>query len=121
MYLRQKHAMKWFLTFITLCLSLFSLSQQTAKRTAYATPNKADTLQVHRFLDKGKALEKTKPDSAVYYYQKATALAFALKNKNLLALCMVANISLLNNEAKFEEALTASQQHINMANTLNDS
>lgn len=113
--------MKSFLTVIILCLSLFSFSQQTAKQAVYATANKADTVEVRHLLNEGKTLEKTKPDSAISYYKKATALAFALKNANLLASCMAAHIGFLNNEAKFEDALAASQQHINMATALNNS
>ena len=100
---------------------LHAICQQAGKELSFATARKnADTSQTHWLLDRGKTLESSHPDSSVYYYKKATALALALKQQRLLLACMEQHIELLNYEAKYEEALTLAQQHVAMANQLND-
>jgi len=104
---------------ITLCLYLSAVSQQTNKEISFTNYRRgSDTTQVHWLLAHGKTFENNHPDSAVYYYSKATSLALSLKNVQLFISCMQQHIELLNNQAKFEDALNLAQQHIAMADQL---
>jgi signal transduction histidine kinase len=104
---------------VALLLYLPVLSQQNDKAISFTSHfKKSDTSQIHLLLKQGKNFENFDPDSSVYYYKKATALAYALKQQQLLLKCMALHMALLNNEAKFEDALTLAQEHIDMSNQL---
>jgi two-component system, NarL family, sensor kinase len=105
---------------ITLLLYLPALCQQNGKEVSFATRRKTDTTKIRSLLVHGKTLETGLPDSAIYYYGKATSLALAIKNVRLVSECMAQHIGLLNNEAKFEDALNLALLHMDMANQLND-
>src|SRR4051812_27948276 len=98
------------------CFCLTAVCQQD-REISFATFHKnGDTNYIRRLLNHGKSFEGTYPDSAVYYYKKATALALSLKNSRLLLACMQQHMEMLNYEAKFEDALSLALQHITMAN-----
>jgi len=103
------------------CISLSAYSQQS-NLTAYSIRGRYNThtAKVYSYLDYGRTFENTNPDSATYYYQKAEALALKLKDNQALSICMAHYIKLLNHLAKFEEALILAQQHVAMAERLND-
>lgn len=104
---------------ILLCSCLPVLSQQHDENMSFATMReKEDTAEVREFLKLAKDFETTHPDSAIQYYQKATALALQLKNTMLLTACMAQHIGFLNDEAKFEEALSLAQHNITIAKKL---
>jgi two-component system, NarL family, sensor kinase len=106
---------------IALFLSMPVVCQQTGKEISFtAFKNHSDTNQVHWLLARGKAIETDLPDSASDYYEKATALAFAVKNAPLLATCMTQHIELLNREARFENALSLALHHIELATQINN-
>jgi signal transduction histidine kinase len=65
-------------------------------------------------------MESTLADSSVHYYEKATNLAFAIKNIPLLSICMAQHIALLNKGARFENALNLALHHIDLANQINN-
>lgn len=105
----------------TLFLYLSAECQQTNKELSFAVyRNGSDTTKLRWLLTHGKTFEANNFDSAVYYYTKATALAFSLKNVHLFISSMQQHTSFLNNEAKFEEALALAQQHAVMADQLNN-
>jgi len=89
-------------------------------RAVFVSKIKPDTVQINWLITRGKTVESNLPDSSVYYYEKASLLAFAIKNLRLLTVSMAQHIGLLNNEAKFEDALNLALRHIEMANEIND-
>src|SRR6476661_6630931 len=114
-------AKSFLLIAITLWFCLPVMCQQTGKKMSAGPPKKnSDTTQIHWLLTQGKTVEDKFPDLAIDYYKKATSLAFAMKNVRLLSTCMAHHIGLLNNEAKFEDALHLAEQHIALANELKD-
>jgi len=106
------------LLIITICFSLSAVCQQSGKASFATLRKDSDTNQILRLLDQGKNFERALPDSAVYYYKKATGLAFALKDEGLLLAAMQAHIAVLNHEARFEEALDLARRHLSMADQL---
>lgn len=117
---REKTMAKSSLTIaVALLFYLPVLSQQNDKALSFTSRyKKSDTSQIRLLLDRGKNFENINPDSSTYYYKKATAIAYALKQQQLLLKCMAQHIALLNNEAKFEDAFTLAQEHIDMSNQL---
>jgi two-component system, NarL family, sensor kinase len=105
---------------ITLLFHLPAVCQKNGREVLLTSKKKSDTTQIHWLLTHGKTLEGNLPDSSAYYYEKATSLAFAIKNVRLLSRCMAQQTGLLNNEAKFEDALNLALHHIDIANQVND-
>ncbi|MGZ3881855.1 MAG: tetratricopeptide repeat protein [Flavisolibacter sp.] len=104
---------------ITLLLHLPVACQQGGKRIPL-TKKTQDTATIHSLLAQGEAVEVNLPDSALHCYEKATSLAFEIKDVRLLTTCMSQQMTLLNNKASFEEALHLALQHIEMASQINN-
>jgi len=104
---------------ITLLFYLPVAGQHGGKRIPF-TKIARDTTRINSFLAQGKAVEGNFPDSALHCYEKATSLAFQIKDVRLLTTCMSQQMTLLNNKARFEEALHLALLHIDMANQIND-
>jgi signal transduction histidine kinase len=101
------------------CFFFSAWCQQPGKNLAvFNNVHNSDTVLIKSFLDKGKALATSFPDSSAVYYDKAESLALALKNKHLLKTAMALHIKLLNNQSKFEYALALALQHISVATQL---
>lgn len=113
-------AKSYLLIAITLIFYLPVVCQQTGKEISVTTSKNSDTTQIRWLLNQGKTFESKLPDSAVYYYKKATSIAFAIRNIRLLSASMAQHIGWLNNDARFKDALDLALHHIDLANQIND-
>jgi len=101
---------------VSCCLSLHAASQQNGKRLS----SLRDSIHVQELIHNAKGYEKTNRDSALHYYESATSLAFSIKNVPLLISSMSQHMQLINYDGDFEKGLGLAQQHLTMANKLNN-
>ena len=87
-------------------------------KTQIDSQNKKDSIKI--LLEQGEKFVQVQPDSALFYYEKAHRLALQNNDKKSLSLFNSYAIKLLNNEGKYEKALTMGQQMIRIGEETKD-
>ena len=82
------------------------------------TPENHQKISV--YLEYGKILQASKPDSARFYYQKAKSLATKFNDQKAISKYISYQIRLLNQTGEFDEGLMLAQEDLAIGQKLND-
>ena len=82
------------------------------------TPENKEKIEI--YLDYGKSLAGSNPDSAEIFYEKAKELAERLNDLKGMSKYLSYQINLFNQKAQFEEGLTAAQKDVAIAQQSKD-
>lgn len=102
---------------LSACLCVRAASQQNGKRLPTSL---RDSVHVQELIRHAKDFEKTNRDSALQYYELATALALKIKSVPLLISGMSQHMQLINYDGDFDKGLSLAVQHLVIANKLNN-
>jgi two-component system, NarL family, sensor kinase len=112
-----------FIILLTFLFNFFpAFSQETLKdslgRLIKTSPENKE--KIIYYLDYGKALLASNPDSAGFYYQKAKSLATRLNDLKGMTKYFASQINLFNQKGQFEEGLAMAQKDTAIAKQINE-
>jgi signal transduction histidine kinase len=107
-------------------LSFISVEQSKSQTSNFDNIDKllqavhSDTDKITTYLTYGKRFERSNPDTAWFYYEKAHQLALKNSDKRNLSRYISHALILLNDKGKFVQALGLAKQMVTIGHHLND-